>query len=355
MLKTNLNQEMTIQKTIMTARLFDGFWERWIAHGIDLEDINKGKNQFFEIDDWINYFQQCAFSYENKALLSRANYQFIQAEQYYRKAGLYYNLMQWIYPNRCEEKIGFYKQSIEFFKKADYISDVHTKIVKVSVEGHYCVGRVRIPTYYKGCMLIINPIDSSKEELYTYEEHFLKLGFITISFDGPGQGESFILNNVIATNNLWHLFLNEIINYAHLSFPNLEISLFGTSSGAAWAIHGSKHPLVFKSIAVSPPIANKASIPGYFEERLEYVTEKPTNILPNLIEVTECKSVLLFHGNKDVMVTDDDIYKLFISLPEPKHLVEYAEEGHCCNNKLHEVREISKKWLNLGENNENCI
>lgn len=344
MLKVNLTPEKTIQKTIMTARLFEGFWERWIVHGIDPEDIKNGKDQLFEIDDWINYFQEVALSFEKKALSSQAKYELCQAEQYYRKAGLYYNLMQWIYPDRCEEKVHYYKQSIELFKQADKLSDVHTKLVKVLVEGQYCAGRVRIPAYYKGCMLIINPIDSSKEELYTYENHFLELGFITISFDGPGQGESFTLNHVKATNDLWNLFVDEIINYTHLNFSNLEISLFGTSSGAAWAIHGSKHPLVSRSIAVSPPTAKKSFVPGYFEERLAYVTEIPTNILPNLEEVTECKSVLLFHGNKDVMVSDEDMYKLFISLPEPKHIVEYADEGHCCNNKLHEVRELSNKW-----------
>jgi tetratricopeptide (TPR) repeat protein len=344
---------MTIQKTLMTSRLFEGFWERWIVHGIDREAIEKGKDHFFEIQDWINWFQQYAYSYEKKAILLQAKDEFIEAEQNYRKAGLYYNLMQWIYPNRCDEKIHYFKQSIDLFKKADELSKVDTKIVKVLVEGQYCVGRIRIPTYYKGCMVIINPIDSSKEELFFYEKHFLESGFVTISFDGPGQGETYTLNNVMATNSRWELFLNEIINYAHLNFSSLKICLFGTSSGAAWAIRGSEHPFVSKTIAVSPPIASKASIPGYFEDRLVYVTETSTNILPNLQELSDCKNVILFHGNKDVMVTDEDMYKLYKSLSEPKHLVEYAEEGHCCNNKLHEVRELSMKWFYTKGDQEN--
>jgi tetratricopeptide (TPR) repeat protein len=339
----------------MTSRLFEGFWERWIAHGIDREVIEEGKVQFFEVDDWITWFQKSAYSYEKNALILLAQNELIEAEHDYRKAGLYYNLIQWIYPNRCNEKIHYYEQSIDLFRKADELSDVQTKIAKILVEDQYCVGRIRIPTYYKGCMLIINPIDSSKEELFSYENHFLESGFVTISFDGPGQGETFTLNNVLATNNRWDLFLNEVINYAHTNFPNLTISLFGTSSGAAWAIRGSEHPLVSKSVAVSPPYANKTSLPDYFKERLEYVTEQTTNILPDLKEVTNCKSVILFHGNRDVMVKDEDMYKLFVSLPEPKHLVEYAEEGHCCNNKLHEVRELSMKWFYTRGEHENVI
>lgn len=339
----------------MTSRLFEGFWERWIAHGIEREAIEQGKNSFVNIDDWINWFQKYALSYEKKAILSQTNLQFIQAEQEYRIAGLYYNLMQWIYPNRSQEKIHYYQQSIDLFRLADELSDVHTINVKIIVDGQYCVGRMSIPTYYKGCMLIINPIDSSKEELYSYEKHFLESGFVTISFDGPGQGETFILNNVKATIGRWELFLNEIINYAHINFPSLEISLFGTSSGAAWAIKGSEHPFVSKSVAISPPIPNKALLPNYFEERLAYVTESQTSILPDLHDVTDCKSVILFHGNEDVMVNNEDMYKLFDRLPEPKHLVEYAEEGHCCNNKLHEVRELSMKWFYTRGDYENVI
>ena len=346
---------MTIQKTLMTSRLFEGFWERWIAHGIDREVIEQGKENFLEIDDWINWFQKHALLYEKQANIAQAEFQFIQAEQGYRKAGLYYNLIQWIYPNRCPEKIHYYEQSIELFKLADDLSDVYTRNVKVKVDDQYCVGRIRIPTYYKGCMLIISPIDSSKEELYSYEKHFLESGFVTISLDGPGQGETFILNNLKATNSRWELFLNEVINLAHSSFPTLDISLFGTSSGAAWAIKGSNHPLVSKAVAISPPIAHKGHLPNYFEERLEYVTESQPNILPELNDVSNCKSVILFHGNEDVMVEDEDMYKLFVRLPEPKHLVEYPEEGHCCNNKLHEVREISMKWFYTGEDYKDVI
>ena len=350
MKKTNLNPEITIQKTLMTARLFDGFWDRWIAHGIERDVIEQGRDSFLQISDWTSLFQEQALIKEKEALLLEADMNYKEAEQSYRLAGLYYNIVQWIYPDRCSKKIHYYEQSIELFKKADYISDIYTKYVTLVVNEQTCVGRVRIPTYYKGCMIIINPIDSSKEELFTYENHFLESGFVTISFDGPGQGETFILHNAKASNSYWEEFLEEVINYAHSQFENLNLSLFGTSSGAAWAIKGSMHPFVSKSIAVSPPVIDSTSLPDYFKERLKYVTEESTNILPIIEDYSECKSVILFHGNQDVMVKDDDMYELFVRLPEPKHLVEFADEGHCCNNKLYEVRNIGMQWFYVKEN-----
>ncbi len=44
------------------------------------------------------------------------------------------------------------------------------------------------------------------------------------------------------------------------------------------------------------------------------------------------------------MVKDTDIYELYQKLPAGKQLIEYENEGHCCNFKLREIRKISAEW-----------
>jgi acyl carrier protein len=87
-------------------------------------------------------------------------------------------------------------------------------------------------------------------------------------------------------------------------------------------------------------------MPEYFSERMAYIWDENTKtILPDLAHPPTDKPVLLFHGNKDVMVKDQDIYRLYKTLPVGKRIVEYANEGHCCNFKLNEIRQASARWF----------
>jgi alpha-beta hydrolase superfamily lysophospholipase len=192
---------------------------------------------------------------------------------------------------------------------------------------------------------MINPIDSSKEELFSYEMDFAKLRFITVSFDGPGQGETYVFHGHKATRTLWGLFVDEVIQFAADRFPDLPIHLFGTSSGANWAIHGSSHPKAGRVAAVSPAFDNQVKMPDYFRERLSYILDDSESmLLPSLNNFEPFSPIILFHGNKDVMVHDEDVYELYRNLPPEKRLIEYENEGHCCNFKLAEIRQLSAEW-----------
>ncbi|MFC4401659.1 alpha/beta hydrolase [Gracilibacillus xinjiangensis] len=345
----SIDPNRTIQKTLTTVRLFDGFWDRWIAHGMEKEVISQVKVSVRDISDWTNYFNYHAQAHTERAMLHKASRDPKKAEKHFQLAGLYYNLMQWIYPDANEEKVWWYKKSIDSFKAADQFSNFNYFKEQLTINGGEVVGRVRPLENPKGIIIIVNPIDSSKEELFTYEKHFLELGYLTISFDGPGQGETYIFNRIKATRDRWEQFLNVLIDYASEKFPNLPIFLFGTSSGARWSIAASRHPMIKKAIAVSPAISEDISLPEYFVERTQFISDQSSHMLPDIHELTKCKPIFVFHGNKDVMVRDKDIYQLYHRLPSGKKLVVYEEETHCCNGKLKEIRAISANWLMSNE------
>lgn len=343
----NENIEKTIQKTLMTARLFDGYWDRWIVHGIDFSDVQLVKSSLISDKRWSESFGKLGEKYYEQANQLESDGMIKQAEDTYRKAALYYNLVHWIYPERTTEKINWYKKVHEIVAKADSLASISCRIESFTIDRIACAGRVRELENPKGCIIIINPIDSTKEELYSYEKHFIESGFNTVSFDGPGQGETYTFNGLKVTKKRWEDFIHQVIEWTAQHFPNQPIYLFGTSSGASWSIYGSTHPKVEKVAAVSPAVTGGTTIPGYFGERIQFISEKDssTHIIPILNDVTQYLSILLFHGNKDVMVHDRDMHLFYDSLSSPKKLVEFEEEGHCCNYKLEEVRDISMEWF----------
>ncbi|WP_102027423.1 alpha/beta hydrolase [Salirhabdus sp. Marseille-P4669] len=340
----------TIQKTLMTARLFDGFWDRWIAHGIRESDCKELQSSLVTVEDWINGFSRFAKKYHDLATEYEQFQNRFEAEKWYRLTALYYNLMYWVFPDRSEEKKKWYQRVKEYVGKADQLSAISYKYDYIEIDGVKCVGRIRIPDHSKGCIVIINPIDSAKEELYTYENHFIQSHYTTVSFDGPGQGETYLLNGLKATQKRWETFVHKVIDFAASHFINQPIYLFGTSSGAAWSIYGSEHPKVERVVAVSPPIMEVPATPNYFTDRLALVMDKEAqSILPNLNTQSSYSSIFLFHGKKDVMVSTKDMHYFYERLLSPKMLVEYPEEGHCCNFKLHEVRDLAMEWFEKGD------
>ncbi|PLR81361.1 alpha/beta hydrolase [Bacillus sp. V33-4] len=335
----------TIDKTLLTANLFDGFWDRWIVHGVEKQDIETLRSSYLTKDIWVDGWRKLADKKFLEAEKLAQNDSFTEAEMKFRAAGLYYQLMQWLIPERKTEKIGWLNVSLSAFEKADKLSQIKTKYVQLPIGEQHCFGRLRIPDEPAGVVIIINPLDSTKEELFTYELDFISKGYIVVSFDGPGQGQTFTFEGLRGTTKRWEAFIDDVIDFSSNTFPNLPINLFGTSSGAAWALYGSCNPKVNKTVAVSPAFIGEAiTLPDYFVERTRFVL-KEEKALPAFELLPFRNPVMLFHGKQDVMVSDSNIYHLYEQLPQGKRLVEYEEEGHCCNYKLAEIREKSMKWF----------
>ncbi|MGF2617867.1 alpha/beta hydrolase [Rossellomorea vietnamensis] len=344
-----------IHRTLKTAGLFDGFWERWLAHVIDEKDMDEARLKFNSLTEWIEGWEELGQSKAeeaNKLVMEKC---YLEAEGALRQAGLYYYLNYWIHPALSEQKINWYQKCLSAMYSADSLSGVQTNYEHISLKDKsICSGRVRVPENPKGCIIIVSPIDSSKEELYLYESEFIKKGFITLSFDGPGQGETFLLNDVIGTKTRWKWFIDEVIHYASETYgKRLPVHLFGTGIGASWVLYGCGNEKVESAAAVSPAVEmERMNIPAYYMERMkcsclyDEKVEKETEVmLPSFKEIKYITPVLLFHGKKDLMVPVKEVQRLYKGISSEKCLIEYDDEGHLCNNKLDEIQQSALKWF----------
>ncbi|WP_431793395.1 alpha/beta hydrolase [Bacillus altitudinis] len=344
----------TIHRTLKTARLFDVFWERWLVHGLDENDLQKARSHIHSLEGWYMTWADLAEIKEQKGRELEALNNMREAEKTYRQTALYYNLNYWIDPSYSKAKKEWYQKSVHFMKKADSLSDSKTIYKKLSLNDQsLCSGRIRVPKNPQGVIIIVNPIDSTKEELYLYEMDFLQKGFITMSFDGPGQGETFVVNGVTGTRVRWESFIHQVIEYANKSYPDLPIHLFGTSLAASWVLYGSSHKYVEKAVAVSPAVElDRMNMPGYFMKRMECSCivddkdeEETERSIPKFTEIKYRAPVLVFYGSQDMMITKNEFGRLYKNISSEKSLVEYEEEGHVCNRKLKEIRDTACSWF----------
>ncbi|MEG9295796.1 alpha/beta hydrolase [Mangrovibacillus sp. Mu-81] len=343
----------TIKRTLKTARLFDVFWERWIVHGLDKDDLTKARANLNSLEGWQNTWAKLAEEKERKAGEFESQRNYTEAEEAYRQTALYYNLNYWIDPKYSREKIHWYKKCLQFMNKADSLSDIPTTYKTLVLQDQsFCSGRIRVPDNPQGVIIIVNPIDSSKEELYKYEMEFVQKGFITMSFDGPGQGETFLLNDVIGTRVRWESFIHHLIDFASETY-DLPVYLFGTSLAASWVLYGSSNKNVAKAVVVSPAVElERMNMPGYFMNRMECSCivddkneEETERSIPKFDSINYHAPVLVFYGKKDMMITNEEFSRLFDNISSEKHLVEYEHEGHVCNYKLDEIRKTTIAWF----------
>lgn len=340
----------TIKRTLKTAKLIDAFWERWIVHGLDMKDLCEVRNHLNTAEEWFSSWESLALKKIKIAKELEADGNLTKAEYAYRQASLYYNINYWLNPKKTEQKQNWYKLCLYYTSIADSLSKYKTIYKRLTVNNSFiCSGRIRIPTNPKGCIVIINPIDSTKEELFKYEMDFVEAGYITLSFDGPGQGETFINNSVIGTRQKWEQMINHVIDYANEEFKGLPINLFGTSLGGSWVLYGSSHKSVSKSVAVSPAgNLEDLNMPSYFMDRMYcscFVDDIDTRAMPKLNGADSKAPIMIFHGCKDMMVTTDVMNQLFDAIISEKQLIKYESEGHVCNNKLDEIRKLSLSWF----------
>ncbi|BCB05715.1 alpha/beta hydrolase [Bacillus sp. KH172YL63] len=343
-----------IDRTLKTAKLFDVFWERWLVHGVDHDDVSNARLHMDSAKEWKNTWERLAEEKMNTGKGHETRLDYPAAETAYKQASLYYYLNYWLDPMHSPEKAGWYKKCQQAMKQADSISNIPTIYKEIVLPDHsICSGRIRLPDDPVGVIISVNPIDSSKEELYQYEMDFAEKGFITLSFDGPGQGDTFLSNGVIGTRQNWAYFIDRLIDYAEETYGEFPLYLFGTSMAASWVLYGSSNRKVSKAVAVSPAVEiDRMNIPAYFLQRMKCSCvydmkseEETERLFPRFDTIQYHSPLLVFHGNKDTMISDGEMHRLFNRISSEKYLIEFEDQGHVCNHKLEEIRQISMAWF----------
>lgn len=348
--------DVIIEKTILASVLDNGFWHRWIVHGIDEDFVKENKSKMINVKGWTGALENRALNHEKlgkKFELAGDNQ---QAEFHYRKAGIYLNLAQWVFPTAKGVRAEWYQRCIEQFYRADRVSKDDIKYCTLRIDSNNYEGRIRVPKGdIYGVVILVTPTDSTKEEFYLYEQDFAEEGFVVITFDGAGQGETLLMNGHKADFESWEQFMKGVVEFAHNEFPSLAINLWGTSSGGAWAMEGSKHPLVSKIVTVSPPTkyTSTVKLPDYFKERMSnMLVDFEVGHLPTFEDVTGISNILVFHGGKDLLISEPDLINAYNHFQPEKRFITYEEEGHCCNFKLGEIRHRSAEWFKGADIND---
>lgn len=334
----------TIEKTISMGYVSESFWDRWLGSGLPKPTVYELRQRVNGIEDWMEVLHSYADMFEQLALKMQRQHLISEAEYFYRNAAMNYYLIQWMFPCTGTDKQMWYEYCRDMYLEADSLAADLISEAEIQVEGNQCRGRVRIPKHPRGCVILLNPIDSAKEESFKFETGFAREGFATVSFDGPGQGETYVFNCCLATRRGWELFVEEVIEFAAQQFPELPLHLFGTSFGGSWAIEGGSHPRIDRVAAVSPVMESGIEMPDYFKERLSYVIAEGENPLILKENIRHDRPTLLIHGRMDEWVRNEQIRSLYRTVTADRLLIEYPDERHGCSFRMDDIIRAASDW-----------
>jgi hypothetical protein len=117
---------------------------------------------------------------------------FVSAGEHLARAAATYHFAKYLFVNDMNQMRAAHRRAVACLNLALPHLDPPGERVMIPYEGKHLAGTLRRPHDIARPPLVLMTmgLDSTKEELLTFEDGFLRRGMAILAFDGPGQGEA---------------------------------------------------------------------------------------------------------------------------------------------------------------------
>lgn len=219
---------------------------------------------------------------------------------------------------------------------------------------------LRLPAGRRGavapCVVLLGGLDSTKEESRLFEELCLDRGLATLTFDGPGQGETASSVRLGASFAPWVSAAIDLLGGCD-GVGGDQVGLLGRSLGGTYALAAAPHePRLRAVVAWSPLVSGESfdSMPGSVQHTFGYAAGLPVGPAAAVVrEVVRSEQdagaarvpTLLWQGRRDHIVGVEDQRRLEGAANEHVECVALEEGSHCGHNVAQFVRPLLADWL----------
>jgi dipeptidyl aminopeptidase/acylaminoacyl peptidase len=231
--------------------------------------------------------------------------------------------------------------------------------VLIPYEGKELVGTLRFPKGVKRppIVLMTMGLDSTKEELLTFEANFLNRGMAILAFDGPGQGEAEYdfpirhdYENVIGPVIDWLSKRDDI--------DVTRIGVWGISLGGYYAPRTAAYEKRVKACVANcgpynwgalwdklPDLTRDAYVQRSHSKTVEEAREKAFELnLEGVASKIECP-LFVIAGGLDKLCPPEDAERLAREAKGPTTLLVIPDGNHVAHNRFYKYRPQSADWM----------
>jgi len=165
---------------------------RFCVNGIAVSDFNDILGSLTTWDDWCRAWSQRASVHETLGREALALRQFVSAGQHLSRAAVTYHFAKYLFVQDMGQLRAAHRKAVDCLTLALPHLDPPGERVLIPYQGKHLAGTLRRPRGIElpPLVLMTMGLDSTKEELGSFELTFLERGMATLAFDGPGQGEA---------------------------------------------------------------------------------------------------------------------------------------------------------------------
>ena len=165
---------------------------RFVAGGVpaaDFVEVTRGIDRW---RDWCSAWSAQAAIHEGIGRRALADGFTLSAGHHLTTAAACYHFGKFLFCEYPDELKAAHMKAVECRTLALPHLDPPGERIRIPYEGKHLFANLRRPRHAKRppVVILIPGLDSTKEEFHYSEQLFLERGMATLSFDGPGQGES---------------------------------------------------------------------------------------------------------------------------------------------------------------------
>ncbi|MDE3194015.1 MAG: alpha/beta hydrolase [Chloroflexota bacterium] len=330
---------------------------RFLANGIDPYDYDTTTARISSIDRWLDEWTKTADGHVARADEAARQGHLVTAAHFRRLAALclhfgHFNavrpLDKWLAAQ--DRKAELYRMVLPFLDPP--AERVEIPFEKITLPAHLRkprgVDRPPVAIFFSG-------LDSTKEEAGTFENVLLARGLATLTFDGPGQGETWVKMPGRVDQEKAPMAVVDWVEKRPDLDADRVVSL-GVSLGGYFAPrHACLDPRVRACAAIGGRFSQEdrdLKDELHAERFLHFWNVKTVpeaepimkaSTLEGIIEKMD-RPLLVVHGAKDNIAVPENAKRMADRAPKGEWVL-YEEGNHVCNNVPHIYRPFVADWL----------
>jgi dipeptidyl aminopeptidase/acylaminoacyl peptidase len=333
---------------------------RFVSNGVPLTDFEEVTAGIERWDDWCRAWCARAAQHEAIGRKALADDYHLSAAHHLTTAAVCYHFAKFVFVVDVEQMRAAHMKAVECRRLALPHLRPAGEYVRIPFAGKSFAGILRRPTgaqQNSPIVVMCMGLDSAKEEMESYETLFLARGMATLTFDGPGQGES---EYDLPIRGDYEVAVKAVIDWLETrsGADTDRIGLWGVSLGGYYAPRAAAFERRVKAcIGLSGPYNFGEIWNGLpdltrdaFRVRSKCATQDEarkhalTLSLHGVAKQIKCP-LYLVAGKQDRLVPWQDAERVAREASGPVELVLIEDGNHVANNRIYKYRTQSADWM----------
>jgi 2,6-dihydroxypseudooxynicotine hydrolase len=324
---------------------------QFIHGGVEPDDLKRVLDAVTSLEAWVDEWENLGITREQAAYAAIESGDSTGAAANFLAAASAYNFAQYVIFLDIRRKRALHEACVRAYAMGAPLFSPPAQPFEVVFRRRVMKGYLRLPPGPQPAPVVVlfNGTNAVKEEMHWWSDAMLARGLATITFDGPGLGETFHrLSMVGEPRPVGTAILNQIEARPELD-PH-AVAFLGMSLGGYLSIRMAAHDRRIKAVAaVSPPYSAdiywNVTLSGLRRELAGLYSIDEREMAKVIDRITLAESLpglscplMVSGGGHDHITPGTEAWRIFEDAGCEREIVFYPRGAHDCFNVLDDLR-----------------